>query len=171
LHENPYIFPYLDQHLVEVEGVRFFKSESEKVYVKFILAFGAETVYEVEKNKELLSVIKSKFDLAGELEEAWNSFQARKSKEKEVARAIAKAFRVYKKESGLSDWLQYVIRYSENIIYVFKPRPNGIGEVFYSVFKIEKGNPAMGIPDKVEPLFAVSADKFIKEWEPLLERR
>ncbi|WP_029523646.1 hypothetical protein [Persephonella sp. KM09-Lau-8] len=170
LSNNPYIFPYVDTYLVNIEEVKFFKSNKGIIYVK--IGFnGNEVVYDVEKNKELLCLIKEKFDLREEVKEAWKAYRDMLSKTAEVKRAVAKAQRVYKKESGTSDWYQYSIKFSENVIYIFKPRSGKNGGVYYSIFKVLKGNPAMGIPDKVEPLFAVSTDKFLREWEPLLERR
>ena len=167
---NPFVFPYIDECLVSIESVIFFESK-QSIYVKFILS-NKEVVYSLnDKNRELLSFIKQKFDLFYEVEESWKEFQAKERKESKVYRAVKNALRIFKKESGISDWYQYSVRFSEKIIYIFKPRLNDRGEVYYSVFKILKGNLEMGIPDKVEGLFAVSTDKFLKEWEPFLERR
>ncbi len=170
--KNSYIFSYLDSSIVQVEEVRFFKSSrKEEVFVKFILNNSIEVVYSLEDNKEFLSFIKEKFDLKEEVEEAWREFKDFLSKVSEVKRAVSKAQRIHKKESGISDWYQYSIKFNEKIIYVFKPRQSRSGEVFYSIFKVEKGDPIMGISDKVESLFAISTDKFLKEWEHLLERK
>ncbi len=172
LNTNLYLFPYVDTYLVniKIKEIKFFRGK-EKDFVKFILSSGQEVVYCLEENKQILSYIKEKFDIAEKLEESWREFKNSLSRVSESRKAITRAEKIYKKESGLSDWLQYTVLYSDSVLYIFKPRRGKNGEVFYSIFKVLKGDPQMGIPDKVEGLFALSTDKFLKEWEPLLERR
>ncbi len=173
---NPRVFPYLDSSIVQVKEVRFFikffkKGKKGKIYVNFVLSSGQGVVYALEDNKEILAYIKQKFNLFEEVEEAWREFKDSLSKASELKRAIQKAQKIYKKESGLSDWLQYTVKYNDKMLYIFKPRLSRSGRVYYSVFKIIKGDKIQQIPDKVESLFSCSTDRFLKEWEPLLERR
>ena len=167
---NPYLLPYVDQFLIDMKEVKFFRSNSNNIYVKFIFSLG-EVVYSLDKNKEVISKIKKKFDIDYEIEHSWEEFQAKEKKIEELRRVIKSALRIFRKESGIRDWLQYTVKYSDKIIYILKPRRSNSGEVYYSIFKVEKGIPQMGIPDKVEGLFAVSTDKFLKRFKPLLERK